>query len=288
MKKKIFSLILVCCFILPCLFMFAACKKEEKGKYDDIVANINNNQTFAKSHIEKLLEDTIKSDFKMVTTMEDETETTVCSYSTKTLYVKNEYVSEDLESEDLESDVTWTCYKEDIYYSIYGTSSTIDVYEYYDKEEEGYEVDVKTQTALIILELIQNCTAKASEDYYEIISEAYEFLGIEIPSITIKVADGKILSISGESEGKPMLCTFQPVSASDLIGLNDIAAGIDSIDLNYVQNATELDLSLFEMIDTIYCYDLDEIVLSDEVETYIADNFLFNEYDEWERVVIAE
>ena len=281
MRKKIFSLILVCCFILPCLFMFVACKKEEKGKYDDLVANINNNQTFAKNHVSKLIDDTIKSDFKADISLLGESATSICSYSTKTIYSKSGSYDEGF-------DISLSFYKEDISYSVCNTSSSIDVYNIYE-EDEGYESDVKNGTFLEFIECAQNFTAQASAEYYEITSVAFEFFGIQIPAMTIKVSDGKIVTMSGKIYGEQMICTFQQAQASELIGIDDaVFAEVDAIDLISVESATELDLSLFEMIDTIYCYDLDEVVLSDEVATYIADNFLFNEYDAWERVVIAE
>ena len=267
MKKKIFSLVLAICLIIPCMFIISGCK-QEKSKYADLVSNINKNQEFARQNIEEIIDNTTKTNFKFEVSDQGIKETAIFSFSNKSIYFKTEF--------DGYSYPMLQVYMDDIcYVASYGEV-------YVDTIASGgnFFSNVKSATSLEKFEQAIEYTAKAYKNYYEVSADVFDEESEENITMKVRIADGLVRKITLETYG---VINFQYIGESELIDIyHSDFDDVESLSFSSsVTNGRSIEVGLFEKVNELNLHE--NLMLSDEVEVYIADNFLEVEDNYYER-----
>ena len=267
MKKKILNFILVVCLILPCMFMIVGCKKEE-SKYSEIVGKINSSQTFAKEYFSLLVDNTLATNFKCEINYEDTN--LIYSFNAVDKSICTQRVFDQMQITSLE------IFADGLYYSI----DSSDIYVYELEEGEEYSDNVESMIALDVLKEGNNFKAKAYKNYYEVSVGIYDDENDENVKTYIRVVDGVIRHIKFGSLFEFDLETLQD---SDVIDINNSA--FDSVEsLSFSEEvtiATSVPVSFFEKVNQVSMHD--GVILSDDADLYMSNNFLTVEEGYYER-----
>ena len=270
MKKKILSFVLAVCLILPCMFMIAGCKKQP-SKYAKIVKSINTDAEYATLYMNELLDDNLKKDIEI--TFKD------AQFGNLSMYIlnrsHNSFYYEELE------DHGWfelIMFEDNLFYtasaSYFGVGQANEEYNYLDC--------VKVSTCL---GLIEECDEFSAKDYgkYFIVNAKYVD-GQTEKILTIKIANGLIKEISMKNMG---VWKLKLVSADRYYNLNDEKFDVvDEIRIGNQVNATDLNMNLFEKMNTVLLGI--DVVLPEDAELHLANYFLETEERHYEKYIPEE